>query len=240
MAGPSPRTKQHVDRDGVRTIEVSGVRRSVWLLAVAIALVGVALFVVVRPALQQARTPPAGPRTSDLAANVPAPHVTAGVPQPPPAPIQPRPPREPASALQQHREALPRQPAPASEATPAAPNEGDAAPESDEPVGIALFPPPGTKPIKRGIVVPDDFELPPGYVRHYQTTDDGRQLPAILMFHPDYQPVDERGEPIPLPDDRVVPPEMAPDRLPVQILEVPENGAVEMDVPERGGRKRSP
>ena len=41
--------------------------------------------------------------------------------------------------------------------------------------------------------MPDDFELPEGYVRHYQTTDDGEQLPAILMFHPDYQFVDENG-----------------------------------------------
>ena len=43
------------------------------------------------------------------------------------------------------------------------------------PTGIALFPPLGTDPIKRGIVVPEGFELPPGYVRHYQTTDDGER-----------------------------------------------------------------
>ncbi len=88
--------------------------------------------------------------------------------------------------------------------------------------GIAVFPPPGTKPIKRGILVPEDFELPPGYVRHYQATDDGQRVPAILMFHPDYHPVDERGEPIPLPADRVVPPEMAPPGMPVEMLQVPQ------------------
>jgi hypothetical protein len=87
--------------------------------------------------------------------------------------------------------------------------------------GIAAFPPPGTDPAKPGIMVPDDYELPPGYVRHYQTTDDGQQLPAILMFHPDFQPVDDRGRPIPLPEDRVVPPEMAPPGLGRDVLEVP-------------------
>ena len=42
------------------------------------------------------------------------------------------------------------------------------------------------------------FELPEGYVRHYQSTDDGEQLPAILMFHPDYEFVDEQGQVVPL------------------------------------------
>jgi hypothetical protein len=79
--------------------------------------------------------------------------------------------------------------------------------------GIAVFPPRGTDPPKAGIIVPDDYQLPPGYVRHYQTTDDGEQLPPILMFHPDFHPVDDQGQPIPLPADRVVPPEMAPPGL---------------------------
>jgi hypothetical protein len=96
-----------------------------------------------------------------------------------------------------------------------------AAGEGEAKTGIAVFPPPGTDPPKAGIVVPDDYELPPGYVRHYQTTDDGQQLPPILMFHPDFQPVDDRGRPIPLPADRVVPPEMAPPGLPHDVLAVP-------------------
>jgi hypothetical protein len=79
----------------------------------------------------------------------------------------------------------------------------------------------GTKPIKRGIIVPDDFELPPGYVRHFQSTDDGQRLPAILMFSPDYEWVDAQGKPLALPPDRVVPPEMAPPGLPIQLLEPP-------------------
>jgi hypothetical protein len=86
-----------------------------------------------------------------------------------------------------------------------------------------VFPAPGTKKIKPGIVVPDDFELPPGYVRHFQATDKGEMLQAILVFHPDYELVDENGNPIPVPADRVVPPEMAPPGLAVEMLEVPED-----------------
>lgn len=95
-------------------------------------------------------------------------------------------------------------------------------PPVNQKTGVALFPPHGTKPLKRGLVVPDDFELPPGYVRHYQTTDDGKALPPILMFHPDFQPVDERGRPIPVPADRVVPPELAPAGMPIRMLDVPQ------------------
>jgi hypothetical protein len=78
--------------------------------------------------------------------------------------------------------------------------------------GIAAFEPPGTDPPKPGIIVPDDFPLPEGYVRHYQADDDGNRLPAILMFHPDYEFVDESGTPVALPEDRVVPAELAPER----------------------------
>jgi hypothetical protein len=101
--------------------------------------------------------------------------------------------------------------------------------------GIAVFPPPGTDPPRPGIVVPDDFELPPGYVRHFQVTDDGRQLPAILMFHPDYEWVDERGEPVAVPADRIVPPEMAPPGLSIQMLEVPETKIPLMEADEGPG-----
>jgi hypothetical protein len=88
--------------------------------------------------------------------------------------------------------------------------------------GIGLFPPPGTNPPKPGIIVPDNFELPPGYVRHNQTMDDGRELPPILMFHPDYDFLDEHGQRVAIPTDRVVPPEMAPAGLPIRMLVVPE------------------
>jgi hypothetical protein len=87
--------------------------------------------------------------------------------------------------------------------------------------GIGLFPPPGTKPLKRGIVVPDDYALPPGFVRHYQATDDGKLLPPILMFAPDAAPVGRDGKPVAVPPDRVVPPELAPPGLPIRQLELP-------------------
>jgi hypothetical protein len=87
--------------------------------------------------------------------------------------------------------------------------------------GIAAFPPPGTDPPKPGIVVPDDYVLPEGYVRYHQVTDDGRALPPVLMFSPDYEFLDDAGKPITLPPNGIVPPEMAPPDLPIRILEVP-------------------
>lgn len=117
-------------------------------------------------------------------------------------------------------------PAPEPAAGTDAPEQAPTPPPSDYgwdgPTGIGLFPPPGTNPPKPGIVVPDDFELPPGYVRYHQTTDDGRSLAPILTFHPDYEFVDEDGNPVEVPEDLVVPPEMAPAGLPLEILEVPE------------------
>ncbi len=91
----------------------------------------------------------------------------------------------------------------------------------DAPSGIDLFPPPGTDPIKIGIVVPEDFPLPEGYVRHYQVTDDGQPMPAILMFHPDYELRDDAGNLVPLPPDRMVPPELAPEGMPIERLVPP-------------------
>jgi hypothetical protein len=71
-------------------------------------------------------------------------------------------------------------------------------------------------------VVPEDLELPEGYVRHYQATDDGELLPPILMFHPDYEFFDANGQPIELPEDLIVPPELAPPGLEDEpLLELP-------------------
>ena len=242
MAERTPRTREYVDRDGVRTTEPTGIRAGVWLLALAIALVTVALFVVVRPALQPAPPPAVEKRASDLARSAAPRSVTAGplkVTARTQAGVSP-----PGGLDSQSRGE--QKPPPARQQSGAQPEEAQAgAREADEeqtgnePTGIALFPPPGTKPIKRGIIVPNDFALPPGYVRHYQTTDDGHQLPPILMFHPDYQPVDDRGEPIPLPEDRVVPPEMAPPGLSVQVLEVPQPGEPVSAVPEAAAPARN-
>jgi hypothetical protein len=112
--------------------------------------------------------------------------------------------------------------------------------------GIGSFPAPGTKRIKSGIVVPEDFPLPPGYVRHFQTTDRGQMLQGILMFHPDYQPLDADGKPIPIPADRVVPEELAPPGLKVEYLDVPDDayanseGSDEGGEPEKGGGDGAP
>ena len=99
-----------------------------------------------------------------------------------------------------------------------APGEGpeitiDQLPAGDG-TGLDAFPRPGTKPIQRGLIVPDGYALPPGFVRHFQTTDTGEQLPPILKFHPDHLPPGA-------PPDRIVPPELAPADMPRRWLEPP-------------------
>lgn len=88
--------------------------------------------------------------------------------------------------------------------------------------GIGAFPPPGTKPPLEGNAVPPDFELPEGYVRHNQVTDDGQDIETILMYSPDYEFFDENGNPIPIPEDRVVPADRIPKGMPVRPVEIPE------------------
>jgi hypothetical protein len=141
-----------------------------------------------------------------------------------PSPREPEAP--PVAAAAPEAEAPPAQaeevPAREAPARAAAEQEGaEAGSAPTVPSGIGLFPPPGTDPIKIGIVVPDDYELPEGYLRHYQVTDDGQELEPILLFHPDYELLDDAGQPIPLPQNRVVPPELAPAGLPIRMLEVP-------------------
>lgn len=87
--------------------------------------------------------------------------------------------------------------------------------------GLGAFSPPGTRPPLAGLAVPDGFVLPEGYVRHHQATDDGQRIEAILMFAPDHQLFDAAGQPIALPKDRVVPPELAPPGLPIRRIAIP-------------------
>jgi hypothetical protein len=110
------------------------------------------------------------------------------------------------------------EPAPQREAT----SGGDEIGDARTPSGIALFPPRGSDPVRVGLVVPDDFELPEGFVRHYQVTDDGQELPPILVVHPDYELLDAQGNPVPRPEGGVVPPELAPPGMPIETLVVPE------------------
>lgn len=87
--------------------------------------------------------------------------------------------------------------------------------------GLGAFNPPGTRPLMAGLAVPEDFDLPEGYVRHYQTSDDGEPVEAILMFSPDHDFYDSLGQRIAVPEDRVVPPELAPPGLPLRPVELP-------------------
>jgi len=87
--------------------------------------------------------------------------------------------------------------------------------------GLGAFSPPGTRPAKVGLAVPENFDLPPGYVRHYQATDDGQRIEPILMFSPDYQFFDGDQRPIAIPADRVVPPELAPAGMPIRRITLP-------------------
>jgi hypothetical protein len=95
--------------------------------------------------------------------------------------------------------------------------------ESGSKEGLAVFNPPGTDPIKRGLVVPEEYDLPEGYIRHNQVTDLGEPLEPILMFSPDFEFLDAAGNPVPLPKDRIVPPDMAPPGFPIRKLDVPKN-----------------
>jgi hypothetical protein len=196
------------ERNGSVTV-APGARpgKSIALLALAVSLACVALLVLFgRPTVSPAPEPPA-PDRPPLAA------ASADAESPPAAERAPEPAEPPPVAAPAPPEAAPPEAAP--------PPPEDAASAPSVPSGIGLFPAPGSEPIQRGIVVPDDFELPEGYLRHFQVTDDGQELEPILLFHPDYELRDDAGNPIPLPPDRVVPPELAPPGLPIRTLEVP-------------------
>ena len=87
--------------------------------------------------------------------------------------------------------------------------------------GLAAFSPPGTRPPMVGLAVPEDFALPPGYVRHHQATDDGQRIEAILMFAPDLAFVDTPKGTVAVPKDRLVPPELAPEGLALRRIAIP-------------------
>lgn len=87
--------------------------------------------------------------------------------------------------------------------------------------GLGAFNPPGTSPPLLGLEVPDGFELPQGYVRHHQATDDGQRIAPILMFHPDLGFIEVRGRRVAIPANRVVPPELAPPGMPLRQVRIP-------------------
>jgi hypothetical protein len=211
MGSQHPEGERHVDRDGVTRIEQprtgSG---SSWIIGLGLGFT--ALCLALSAWLVFAPSPVPEPVE-------PEPVAVRNTPAPTPLPARPRPVAQPTPPPA----APPGTPAPVREETVSqeAPEEVPAEEPAGEKTGLALFRP-GTKPLKQGIIVPEDFELPQGYMRHYQTTDDGQRVKAILMFHPDYKPKDASGQPVELPANRVVPPEMAPPGLPIDILELPE------------------
>jgi hypothetical protein len=210
-----PKTRSRIDADGVKTAPAAGMRGGLWLILLAAVLVGAAGLLALRLALP-ASPPEPEPEAAQLA------EPGAAVAAAPGAPAAAAPARRTRAV---RREAAPPEPLPPG-STQAPRPEPPSLPEiPDDPhgdsAGIGVFPPMGTDPPKVGLLVPEDFELPEGYVRHYQATDDGEQLPAILMFHPDFVWIDQNGNQIPLPPDLIVPPEMAPPGLPPEFIEIP-------------------
>lgn len=162
------------------------------LLALGVGLVLTTRAPTVRGAPSAAPTPQGGPATATTTA------VRGSTPATPPTVEEPEE-QEPQNAALPEKEIY---------VTDLPPGDG----------GIYVFNKPGTKPIKDGIIVPEGFELPPGYVRHFQHTDDGEDVPPILMFHPDHKLFDAAGHPVPLPPDLIVPPELAPKGMPIRML----------------------
>ncbi len=205
MKPQHPAPGRHVDSDGVTHVAPtrSGSGVGLWLVGGALAFTGVCVAlsvwllssdVEVEP-VADVPPPPVVQQQPPMVAQAPVPRPTA----PPPRPVA----------------------APAPELAGSVTPEEEPEPPYTGPTGTQLYRP-GTKPLKRGLVVPEDFELPPGFVRHYQSTDNGERVAAILMFHPDFELKDEGGQPIPLPENRVVPAEMAPPGLPIEMLQLPE------------------
>jgi hypothetical protein len=214
MPAPDPAHERRVDSDGVVRVEQRRAGGAAWVLAIGIAITCGCLAL---SAWLFFDTPEV--ESLPVFSGTEPPSAVTPPPTPPPA----RPavaPKRPAAkpALPKHLE----------EQVAAVPDEVLAQlPEGlyempkpgDAPTGMMLFPAPGTDPLKKGIIVPEDFELPPGYVRHYQTTDDGERMPAILMFSPDGPPLDANGQPMKVTENGIVPPELAPPGMPVQMLD---------------------
>src|SRR5262245_15034032 len=190
--------------------------KTIALLAVAVSVACIALLLLFgRPT----------PAPREAASPLPAPPRAAATVEPDPEP------EAMDAARSEPRGSSPR--APAREAESELPADRDAEAVAEAQIEDALEEevpaapsgsgslPAGSGPLEIGIVVPDGFELPEGFLRHQQVTDDGQELEPILVFGPDYELRDAAGQPIPLPENRVVPPELAPPGLPIRMLELP-------------------
>lgn len=222
MPAQPPAHERRIDSDGVVRVEQKRAGGAAWVLRLGIAFTCVFLglsawWVFDTPSVESLPV---------FASEDPPPRVS---PSPSLAPA-PRPARPSRPALPKHLEAeVAAVPEELLEQLP----EGlyDMPKPGEAPTGLMLFPAPGTDPIKKGIVVPEDFELPPGYVRHYQATDEGERLQAILMFSPDAPPLDANGQPMKVTENGIVPPELAPPGMPIQMLEEPKSGGTAEQTP---------
>jgi hypothetical protein len=207
MASQPPTHERHVDRDGVTRIQKKRTGNGTWLVWLALGVTALCLVLSAWLVSSPGPVPDAGePTPVRVAENRPAPSPTRTASTAPRPEVRPTPAQGSTEARPTPQEAADM----AQDAPPSGPAEG-----------INLYRP-GTKKLKQGIIVPEGFELPPGYLRHYQSTDNGEGVKPILMFHPDYKPVDSKGQPVEIPESRVVPPELAPAGMPIEILELPE------------------
>lgn len=87
--------------------------------------------------------------------------------------------------------------------------------------GIGAFNPPGTSPPLVGLAVPDGLQLPAGYARHHQVTDQGVPIEPILVFSPGFILHDAQGKPVLMPANGVVPPDLAPPGMPLRRVRIP-------------------
>lgn len=189
--------------DGIRVQPLPAKGRRRWLAGGALLVLALAFFLLRDPApVEVERREPERPPPAEAHAKRAAAWPAAPARTPQQAPREPPPREEPRPAL------------------PAAD------PEEHAPSAFDLFPDRKRRPYLMGNVVPDDFTLPPGYVRHFQTAhypDGLRQLPPILLYDFGYQPLDADGRPLPVPEDRVVPPDRLPPGMPIKKLVIPDS-----------------